>query len=127
MSKLYYRQKNYGEIFPDWYLVQATKDGLALVKDQWALVRRNDPDFAFIDTPYPEPKQDDSDASYLAWAELANGCLQCFNDNPAFLYYRLVSVAKQFAEYDPSEHPVFEMWLFDYVGKYITNHSNPIY
>lgn len=137
---------NYGEIFDDWYIVKATKDDHidgGMKAGQWGLVIRNDPSFVWEFPPEPEPhlpeddereEADQGDASkftaedeaWHVWLEHADAISPFYSDDRDMrVTYKLVAAAVE-KGYDPEEHGAFEYWLYDFAGKFIESHPDPI-
>ena len=107
----------YGEIFPGWYLVRATKNDVEnnpeFPKDWWGLVEANSPSFVFETTPEVEPISGD----ISSWCDKAAKFQEELLLSPE-TGYRLVSAAIQ-AGWNRKKDHNFAEWLFDRLGRMI--------
>lgn len=119
---------DYGSPLPGWYLVRATVDGWFMKKDQWGLVRQNDPDFCWNPTPIPDPykgldEDDDCNLSRFLDKDFLKGYEEFWPElqaSPKAGYELIVACEK--SGYEQKSGSV-EYWLFDYLGRYLQNYN----
>jgi len=131
------KTEDYGEIFPGWYLVRATVNGMEMLTGQWGLVRTNDPEFIWTDDPTPigdlnercdklgdedegTPEYDEAFDAWFAWMNKAKDFGKFFQVDPD-MGWRLVEEGRKVG-YEPSAKPFYE-WFYDYLGVWIQNHA----
>lgn len=125
--------ETYLEVIPGWVLVRATKDGMEMLKGQWGLLQRDDPDFIWTVTPWPEPEYPDdmldenSPEAKAAfdewdrWQQDVQRFKRFFHVTPE-LGWSLIEAAKE-RGYDPETSGWFADWFFTYLGKWIETHK----
>lgn len=142
-----YRGPDKDEVLPGWYLIRATQDGDFLKKDDWCLVKINDPDFWWQVTPVEDPdwgltdEQIDAlppdDKRYEAFDKAAENLEEALNGAtedmqnlgesyskyyhlPRFEDAGLLWEAARQAGYDPKVHGYrFAFWLCHYLAVFL--------
>lgn len=116
----------FGSPLPGWFLVRATRDGWFMKKDDWGLVRSNDPDFYWQATPLPDPYKGFTDEEVNASKILDKDFLKAYEEfwpkleGSALAGYKLVRACEQMG-YEEKVHGSVEWWLFDFLGRYLQN------
>jgi hypothetical protein len=120
------------QALPGWHLMRARKSGSGILAGQWGLVRVNDPDFVWHDTPTPDPFDgltdeqinDASEELKEADRDFGNGAVafgSTLKVDPE-VGYDLV-VAAEAVGFDREEDGSISFWLFDYLGRWIREHA----
>ncbi len=118
-----------GFVLPGYYLVRATQDGNWMQKDDWGLVRCNDPDYVWEITPVIDPfyglKDEEIDAKNVNKKEVddfdnAVSHLEDSLDMGQFEHAYLLGVAMREAGYNPTFHGYRSAeWLCHYLAEFI--------
>lgn len=105
------KTKNYGEIAPHWWLIQATEEGHTMKPGDFGLVECNDPDFVWPGSivPIKDPcfDLDDEDENFshedwLAFCKAAEELEEYLYAEPMRGHALVSAVMK--AGYDPEKH-----------------------
>ena len=122
----------HGEIFPGWHLRRAVKEYEGWKAGEWALIEMNGPSYIWPVAPYPEPPDPPDDATaqvdqewlnkFDDWVD-ASYQIQSLNGMKSIYLLTQAAITKG---YNPKEDGAFEPWLFDYTGKYIQEHLEPV-
>ena len=124
----YYVGKNTDEVLPGYILVRATKDGNYMRKNDWGLVRCNNPDFIWSITPVCDPLDGLSDKQIDALAKDANCCkpyekavksLRKSLDSGSFDYCVSLGEAMKKAGWKPEDDGWGAEWLCNYLAKFL--------
>jgi len=105
--------KDIAEILPAWWLVQATKDGEVMKKDDYGLVLINGPSYIWAGIP---PKETEDENNYFALMDFCDEIYDCFNSDP-LTGHQLVSACLE-AGYDPEKdgyHVLY--WLMNRIAE----------
>ena len=105
---------------PGWWLVRASDDGMMMKKNDWGLVRHDDPDFIWSITPWPDPGDEAGELSDKWWDECGE-FMRSLTSAPREGWLLVEACIK--AGYDPEEPGCVEFWLFDHLGKWIRDHE----
>ena len=119
-----------------WVLIRATKDGFFMKKGEWGLLRSNDPDFIWEETPTLDPTEGLTDEELdKASVELQDAednftrAAQKFEDDlqgyPAS-GWELYNAALK-AGYDKAKHGRFAFWVFNHLAKHLRDHPTPTF
>lgn len=124
---------NYGEALPGMFLMRATEDGHFWKKDQWAIIRCNNPDFWWTPTPLADPddglsdedidKRNDLEPAREAFFEAAcnieAALLASADERSGIEVIFVLYEAAKGEGYNREEHGRFAFWLSNYLARYL--------
>jgi len=117
--------KSISEILPNWWLVQASKDGYEMEKDDYGLVLCNGPSYIWAGKPPkdPHPNMDDDSPHSVSedeFFEFLDSIEDCFLSDP-YIGYKLWSATLE-AGYDPEKDGYHMLaWLMNRIAETLEN------
>ena len=121
----------FGDPLPGWLLIRARRESEMKV-GQWGLVQCNDPTFVWTTTPAASPIFGMSDSEIEAYEKVNGFCDEWAAVGDDFIDslvhcgpmdgYRIVDACMQVG-YDSLVHGDVIVWLFSYLGKWITENE----
>ena len=117
------------EVLPGYYLVQATQDGSWMEKDDWGLVRCNDPDYAWSNTPVIDPcngltdeeiNSNENEVNRKIFDEAVDDMEESLNYEGSFDHAYFLGEAMRKAGYDPEKHGYRSAaWLCNHLAVFL--------
>jgi hypothetical protein len=125
---VYYVHEDTNNVLPGYILVRATQDGWEMKKDDWGLVKSNDPDFIWSTTPVCDPDdgltdeqietlQNDQSGRYVEYEKALNNLKWSLNRG-CFNYCVRLGDAMQKAGWNHDNNDG-AYWLCNHIAKFL--------
>jgi hypothetical protein len=117
---------NEEKVLPDFYLVQATKDGGSLQANDYGLVRCNDPSFVFSVEPELNPDPNDTfenDKEFERWIDKTTQFENQLMESASGMKDVALLVAGCYQMGYTDSDGSLEQWLFNYLAQFLKGNN----